>query len=412
MTLDIEDTQLDVLNPSFIRKAVQRYADFLPMPIRLNDEGRINSIDAPWHRSYADDTTRLAAYDRFVRDRFPDFPLAVYPIDLQEPYPIQGVLYISDRRRSEMAMPGRIDIYQARMFIAAENPHLLPVWAKFVGGVIDTPALTPTAARDNVQQDGVFREIQDVLGLVIINHLKEMAQKTPVRFQEIVNFHHYHIKGMALQNKEFFDHIAELLPFATNQGTMSLKEYLEQTVVDEQGQKHLLYFDEPGQATQFFMLANAKDILVIDASFTHEAAFLEKYDEAFPNIRLEQLDFTGSDLIFQPLSLEEADSFRRLEYEFRNHYPVSGSIAKIVRFRPEDIPAVVTLTERVFKNMSCAPDDVPLGGSWRRGSWLRWSVSNTHNPSLSGGTGPTTRRSARPPSVSAGGGSRGSPPAA
>ena len=68
--------------------------------------------------------------------------------------------------------------------------------------------------------------------------------------------------------------------------------------------------------------------------------------------------------------------------------------------------------KKVFKNMSCAPDDVPSAGSWRRGSWLRWSASSTHNPSPSGGTGPTTRRSARLPSVSAGGGSRESPPAA
>jgi hypothetical protein len=70
------------------------------------------------------------------------------------------------------------------------------------------------------------------------------------------------------------------------------------------------------------------------------------------------------------------------------------------------------IAKKVFKNMSCAPDDVPSAGSWRRGSWLRWSASSTHNPSPSGGTGPTTRRSARPPSVSAGGGSRESPPAA
>jgi len=345
VTLYIDDQHLDVLNTSFIRKAVQRYADFLPVPIRLNQEGRINTMDAPWHRTYMNDKDRLAAYDRLVSDRFTDMALSIIPVDLQEPYSVHGVLYISNRQRSELSAPGRVDIYQSRMFITAEHPHLLPVWAKFVSGVIDTPALTPTAARDNVQQDAVFREIQGALGQVIINHLKEMSSKTPLRFQEIVDFHHYHIKGMALNNQEFFSQIAELLPFETNQGPMSLQEYLRRTEADEHGQKHILYFDEAGQATQFFMLANAKNVLVINASYTHEASFLEKYAKEFTHIKLEQLDFAGSEAIFQPLSLEDADPYRRLLHEFISHIPMRGSIAKIVRFSPVNLPAVVTLTE-------------------------------------------------------------------
>jgi hypothetical protein len=47
----------------------------------------------------------------------------------------------------------------------------------------------------------------------------------------------------------------------------------------------------------------------------------------------------------------------------------------------------------VSKKVPCEPSDGPSGGSWRRGSWSHWCGVNTHNPSISGGSGPTNRRS-------------------
>ena len=110
VTLYIDEQHLHVLDTGFIRQAVRKYADFIEVPIHLNDEGRINSVDAPWHHSYASEHDRLEAYEAFVRQRFPDSPLAVIPIDMQEPYPVKGVLYISDLHRGDLAAPGRLDI--------------------------------------------------------------------------------------------------------------------------------------------------------------------------------------------------------------------------------------------------------------------------------------------------------------
>jgi len=345
VTLYIDESHRDVLDVGFIRQAVRKYADFIPIPIYLNDEGRINAVDAPWHRTYVSEREQLEEYAVFVNRRFPDIPLAIIPVSIDAPYPVRGVLYISDRRRSDLSAPGRVDIYQSRMFIVAEHPEMLPPWAKFVAGVIDSPALTPTAARDNIQQDAVFRAIRDALGRVIIEHLKKMANENPRRFQEIMNWHHYHIKGMALQADDFFQEVADLLPFETNDGPMSLRQYLERTVKDKDGRRVILYFSERGQATQFFMLADAKGILVINASYVYESAFLQKYAREFPNVKLEQLDFAASDIIFQPLGPDETEPYRALIAEFNATMPTPGSYAKIVRFKPTHIPAVVTLTE-------------------------------------------------------------------
>ena len=53
-------------------------------------------------------------------------------------------------------------------------------------GVVDSPALTPTASRDAIQVDAVARQIRDALGEVVVEHLKRMAEEDSARFLRIM----------------------------------------------------------------------------------------------------------------------------------------------------------------------------------------------------------------------------------
>ncbi len=41
-----------ILDEKRLRDAVIKYCDFIPFPIRLNGEGPVNTVDAPWHREH------------------------------------------------------------------------------------------------------------------------------------------------------------------------------------------------------------------------------------------------------------------------------------------------------------------------------------------------------------------------
>jgi molecular chaperone HtpG len=299
VTLHITDNYRDMLDPDELRKAIKKYADFIPYPIHLNDEeATANAIQAPWHR-YLTEDERQQAYWIFVNQRFPDIPLEVIPVRIEAPYRVDGVLYISDRHVPDVNTTGMLDIYQARMFITANNRDMLPAWAKFVRGVIDSPDLTPTAARDAIQVDAVARAIRDALGRRIVEYLKDLAARDPVRFERVMDWHHYHIKGMAVNHDEFFHAIAELVPFETNRGPMSLRTYMERSPQPNGKPGHdLVYFSERGSATQFYMLCNAKGLLVINASYIFEEDFLKKYAKQRPEIRLHLISVGGSQILF------------------------------------------------------------------------------------------------------------------
>ena len=159
VTLHITDNFRDMLDPEELRKVIKKYADFIPFPIVLNSEDEpANVVDAPWHREFGDEQERLGEYWVFVNRRFPDVPLEVLPIDLQSPHSVSGVLYISDRAVPDINTAGLLDVYQSRMFLMSNNRDLLPAWAKFVRGVVDSPSFTPTASRDAIQFDATARE--------------------------------------------------------------------------------------------------------------------------------------------------------------------------------------------------------------------------------------------------------------
>ncbi len=153
----------------------------------------------------------MYALREFLDKRFPDSPLLVIPVNITHPAAL-GALYVSDRHVPGINTPGLLDIFQERMCIRINDSELLPEWAKFVRGVIDSPALTPTAARDNVQKDGAYHELRRCLGRLIVDALVDLAKTDRARFDRLSHWHHYHLKGMALHHDDFFDAVADWLP--------------------------------------------------------------------------------------------------------------------------------------------------------------------------------------------------------
>ena len=361
VTLFLKHEFIGMTNPDTLKKAVHKYADFLPFPIYVNDQGPVNTMQAPWHRGYGSDKERKSAYKEWVNKRFPDIPLEVIPVEMEAPHPVKGVLYISNRHSPGADIGGMVDIYQARMFIRLGDRNMLPPWAKFVRGVIDSPALKPTAARDAVQEDRVHDEIQSALGILIIDALKKLAKEDRSRFRRLMEWHHYHIKGMAVQFDDFFDAIADTVIFEVSLPDpkdksrpfqmLTLPEYMEIQEETIDGQNVIYFISEQGAAPQFYHLCQAKGLLAVNAGLAFEEEFLEKYVEKHGDLILKRVDIAEGTAIFEPLPDEERVKYAGLEFRLdallRVAMPYQETTIRTERFAPSEIPAVVTQTEDV-----------------------------------------------------------------
>jgi HSP90 family molecular chaperone len=319
VTLYLKPEYIGMTNPVILQEAVHKYADFLPFPIYVNDHGPVNTIQAPWHRSYKSDADRKNAYRAWVSCRFPDIPLEVIPVEMEAPHPVKGVLYIPDGHIPSIDMLGMVDIYQDRAFIRHNDLNMLPSWAKFVRGVIDSPALAFTAARNVEQEDTVRHEIRNALGRLIIDALQRLAKEDNVRFRRLMEWHHYYIKSMAVQFDDLLETIADTVIFEVNfpnprdKGRslqkMTIPEYLKlQKDTDDDGRKVIYYFSEDDAGPQFYRLYQAKRLRALNADRGVEEQFLEKYAEKhYQDVTMQRVAVSEGEVIFEPLSDIERD---------------------------------------------------------------------------------------------------------
>ncbi|MCP4693138.1 MAG: hypothetical protein GY859_34165 [Desulfobacterales bacterium] len=340
-----------------VRDAVKRYADFLPFQIFLNGNGPVNAVDAPWHRTtWAGEEDYIQALENFLSERYPDFPLHVIPVDMASPR-AKGVLYVTNQRIPLVGTTGVVDIFQERMCIRLGDQELLPDWARFIKGVVDSPDLRPTAARDNVMKDGAYFQLRIALGDLIVKSIMEIAGASPAKFNQICDWHHFHIKGMAIRNEAFFTTIIDYLLFPTSQGALTFKQYLEKQTV-EPGRKTPVYFFSYDQdANQFHELCRSKGLIAINTARDHDEKLVRKYVERRgEDLELKQLDDLDDPRLYQPLDEEEHRLFYPLENAMRQALERAG--VRLVRpttrrFAPDTMSGVILETRKIeaYKKM-------------------------------------------------------------
>jgi molecular chaperone HtpG len=131
----------------------------------------------------------------------------------------------------------------------------------------------------------------------------------------------------------------------------TLARYVAEAAARSEGGREgtpLYYFAYRGAATQFYRLAEARGLLVVNAGYSFEEDLLKKYAERHAGrVRLERLDATDDPELFGLLTEAEQEQFRQLELDMEGHLLRSGAVGlrvQVRRFEPSDLPAVIIET--------------------------------------------------------------------
>jgi molecular chaperone HtpG len=330
--LKIKPAASFILSEQTLTETVRTYADFLPIPIHVNgDDYAINLMAPPWE----DDEPARAISDYIARVFHGMRPLCVFPLrDTRVSIghdtitvPLQGFLFVPPGSVASVREYGDLNIFIRRMFICERERDLLPPWARFVRGVIECPLLQPTASREGIHQDENFELVRQAVESQLGQALQQLAQDHPATWREVVRRHSDVIIGWAVSDHDFFEKVEDIVTFRTTRGPLSLPEYLEQSGGS------LYYVTRELGSLQEQVLAEARDVPAIDASWFSVTPFLEKYAQRHNEVNLVQLDGESQQLlrpapegIFAPL----------LE-----HYRAAGIRAAVASFRPAEAPAMV-----------------------------------------------------------------------
>ena len=117
-----------------IEKIVKEYADFLSVPVFLNDaQARANII----HTSWFDPTPDREAIELELATYFDESPLDVIPVQISQPTSISGALYVTPQRTPGFSDEATVTATVLRMVISRNIRDLLPDWAPFLRGGLE-----------------------------------------------------------------------------------------------------------------------------------------------------------------------------------------------------------------------------------------------------------------------------------
>jgi molecular chaperone HtpG len=358
-----------------VNQVIREYCDMLRVPIHVNSGvAAVNTQIMPWERDGLSDEERDIDCKIYLAKTIRgDSLIETFPVRLGSPLKAGGILYISKMRSFGVRVPRNLRIYQDRMFVV-NDAELLPPWAEFVSGIIETSGLTPNAARDGFIKNKAWSQLRDALGDLIIRGMEKLREANRKQLSYILKYHDLGIKAACHHHGPFFQKFAHLLEWRVNRlpnaetkedaedmmdfdiraGGVSyhwrtLPEVLETTRSEEGRPKRLRTFTTSNAANQYFEMANAEGVLVVDASYPFEDDLIAAYAKLpdAPSIELVYVDRQGGGF-FKDLQNGDQVVRRLADIMGRGISPGGSGKLKVEarRFAPTTLPAVLLNAER------------------------------------------------------------------
>ena len=264
VTLTLKDDAKEFAEGFRLRSVLRKYSDHVGVPVVMAKEGgdgddqdmeleTVNSAKALWTRPRNDISDD--EYKEFYKHVSHDFddPAVWSHNKVEGRLEYTSLLYIPKRAPFDLwnrELPRGLKLYVQRVFIMDEADQFLPLYLRFVRGVIDSSDLPLNVSREILQQDDRTRTIKNALTKRVLDMLSKMEAE---EYGEVWDEFGLVLKegvGEDFANKEA---LLGLLRFATTHDAdpaqrTSLKDYLARmngkSGVDSEDQS-----EEAGQQT-------------------------------------------------------------------------------------------------------------------------------------------------------------------
>ncbi len=254
VVLHLKKAEAEFADGFRLRNLVRKYSDHISIPVIMTKEHygddadkkepedeTVNSATALWARPRSE--VKNEEYHEFYKHISHDFedPLSWSHNRVEGKLEYTSLLYIPAKAPFDLwqreASCG-LKLYIQRVFIMDEAEQFLPLYLRFIKGVVDSNDLSLNVSREILQKDPIIDSIRAALIKRVLDMLEKMAKKKPEQYTKFwQQFGQVMKEGPAedFSNKE---KIAKLLRFSSsiddNTGqTHGLADYVERMKEDQ-----------------------------------------------------------------------------------------------------------------------------------------------------------------------------------
>ena len=236
-----------------LRSLVRRYSDHIAFPVRMPKEGEasldtevVNQAQALWTRPRTEvtDDEYKAFYRHITHDG--NEPLAWSHNKVEGRREYTSLLYLPAQAPFDLwqreASRG-LKLHVRRVFIMDDAEQFLPLYLRFVKGVLDSSDLPLNVSRELLQKDAEVEAMRGALTKRALDLIARLAKDEPEKYQTFWKEFGQVLKEGAGEDPSNRDRILPLLRFtsthdASDEDKVALADYVARM---KSGQEHIYY---------------------------------------------------------------------------------------------------------------------------------------------------------------------------
>lgn len=323
-----------------LRELLDRYVALLPVPVWSGGE-QVNADAPPWREPDEDGVAQLRRSLGFAGRFETTFqPICVFPVDGVA----RGLLWIQDGATWATSDNRNLHVFVRGMLLDDDARELLPVWAGFVGGVIESSALTPVASREDLQRDDAWEEVQALLRETLIEGLANLPRTSPEAWRRVRARHTEALLGASIADPRLFAALLDELDVPTSEGDLPARKLVRD------GRVHASLSTRGGFEEVLF---RALRVPIASGSRFGVLSFLRRYADA-RGLRVVELGTeAGNRDVFRPAGVD-ADAQAWLEATLAE----GDERVEPARFVPVDVPVVRVVDREAELKRRIEDDDL------------------------------------------------------
>ncbi|MCP2225506.1 MULTISPECIES: molecular chaperone HtpG [Pseudomonas] len=356
-----------------LRNIIKKYSDHIALPIELPKEvaavegeekpavewETVNRASALWTRPRTE--IKDEEYQEFYKHIAHDFenPLSWSHNKVEGKLEYSSLLYVPTRAPFDLYQreaPKGLKLYVQRVFVMDQAESFLPLYLRFIKGVVDSNDLSLNVSREILQKDPIIDSMKSALTKRVLDMLEKLAKNEPEQYKGFwKNFGQVMKEGPAedFANKE---KIAGLLRFASTSGdegeqVVGLAEYLARA---KEGQDKIYYLTGETYAQvknsphlEVFRKKGIEVLLLTDRIDEWLMSYLSDFDgKSFVDVARGDLDLGNLDSEEDKKAAEEVAKSKEGLVE-RLKTALGESVAEVrVSHRLTDSPAILAIGEQ------------------------------------------------------------------
>jgi len=365
--LHLKKQEKEFAEPFRLRSIVKKYADHISLPVKMlkedfGEDGKkkkekefevVNSAKALWTRT----RTELSddEYKEFYKHVSHDFsdPLEWSHNKVEGKLEYTSLLYLPAKAPFDLwnrDSARGLKLYVQRVFIMDEAEQFLPLYLRFIKGVIDSNDISLNVSREILQKDPTVDSMKSALTKRVLDMLAKIKKKDAEKYQTFWQEFGQVLKEGPAEDPNNREKIADLLLFATThtgdvKQDQSLSDYVSRM---QENQKKIYYITSETHNTA----KNSPHLEVFRKKGLEVLLLSDRVDEWLMNHLMEYDGKQFQDITKGKLDLGELDSEEDKKQQEKADEEAKPLLERVTKSLGEKVSEVRT-TNRLTDSPAC-----------------------------------------------------------